>query len=875
MPLSTMTCSMLLIVILLLLASLALSLPAALTKKDLAVATVIKPSLNSTLLPLVANCTTDANCLPMGLCFEGQCYHGPRKCSLINNTSSGCGNYEVCLFHTANSTVETANAANGSFGVCICQQNANRLSLAECAVANSTNAVSTMVSVSTNTTDSIAATAAKADLLVNNASAGLNTTTAAPTGPTAVIRPSTLTVELPNVVLLDGSASREGSSPIEAYSWEAVDGPLPQLSGAAAAAASGSSSSSSSSSAVSGPDPGGGGGPAWRQSVLRVRLSAGAYRLRLTVRDANGLTDSAGANVTVLPARDSPPRASAGSGIVIYLPNNRVNLTGEGSTDDRGIVSYAWTQVGDPMLSADMQGAHSKLLRLSGLVEGEYKFQLTVTDAAGQTDSANVTVLVKRRGLNRPPVIRAVPDKLEVRLPQSSVSISAEASDDTGVIAGWLWQQLDDGNKRLRLLNSTSQTVNVTGLAVGKNFRLRVTAVDQDGANSSAIASLTVLPGPNQPPKAVIAAVPARLQLDGTGGELLAIDGSASWDDKLVTGYRWTRLSNSSAAGFALNGSASQPVLLLANLLPGRYTFRLTVRDVENASGFADVAFEAVAWPSADAVVVLELRAEPASFQQQAAVAVLNQLRLVAPRLRPLGDWTAPGSGGDGLVRLRLVADNGSEGAFLPARQLVANLRRRLLPDTLDYPVADLRTETCQLTCSGRGVCDPASRTCRCHWLWMANPTAGGPNCDWSLVYVCLALAVALLLCLPPSRCLLAACRRRWRRRGSRQQQRRRRRQLLRRQRRRRRRRGDGNGGDNDNSSDYYESESADDCDYEDGAVPLASMPNDELRAIVTRRSAAASAPPSPPPPSPPSAQSVATNTQSPPPPPTPAAKEK
>uniref|UniRef100_A0A1I8GFQ0 REJ domain-containing protein n=1 Tax=Macrostomum lignano TaxID=282301 RepID=A0A1I8GFQ0_9PLAT len=114
---------------------------------------------------------------------------------------------------------------------------------------------------------------------------------------------------------------------------------------------------------------------------------------------------------------------------------------------------------------------------------------------------------------------------------------------------------------------------------LAKNFRLRVTAVDQDGANSSAIASLTVLPGANQPPKAVIAAVPARLQLDGTGGELLAIDGSASWDDKLVTGYRWTRLSNSSAAGFALNGSASQPVLLLANLLPGRYAFRLTVRD--------------------------------------------------------------------------------------------------------------------------------------------------------------------------------------------------------------------------------------------------------------------------------------------------------
>uniref|UniRef100_A0A1I8FFM8 Cadherin domain-containing protein n=1 Tax=Macrostomum lignano TaxID=282301 RepID=A0A1I8FFM8_9PLAT len=535
-------------------------------------------------------------------------------------------------------------------------------------------------------------------------------------------------------------------------------------------------------------------------------------------------------------------------------------------------------------------------------VEGEYKFQLTVTDAAGQTDSANVTVLVKRRGLN-------------------GRRISAEASDDTGVIAGWLWQQLDDGNKRLRLLNSTSQTVNVTGsdalikpdsphqglnpiilrsspsahfpgLAVGKNFRLRVTAVDQDGANSSAIASLTVLPGRTSRQKPSLPRCPLGCNLTALAESFSAIDGSASWDDKLVTGYRWTRLSNSSAAGFALNGSASQPVLLLANLLPGRYTFRLTVRDVENASGFADVAFEAVAWPSADAVVVLELRAEPASFQQQAAVAVLNQLRLVAPRLRPLGDWTAPGSGGDGLVRLRLVADNGSEGAFLPARQDFSKLDSPIQIRNLTNPPGQLgrqsraaccRTpwtipwptcrETCQLTCSGRGVCDPASRTCRCHWLWMANPTAGGPNCDWSLVYVCLALAVALLLCCrrlaaswPPAGVVgvaaavvnssvggVANCYRRSRRR---------------------RRRATANGGDNDNSSDYYESESADDCDYEDGAVPLASMPNDELRAIVTRRSAAASLPAVAPPPSPPSAQSVATNTQSHR-TPTPAAKEK
>ncbi|TSL47570.1 Low-density lipoprotein receptor-related protein 11 [Bagarius yarrelli] len=90
---------------------------------------------------------------------------------------------------------------------------------------------------------------------------------------------------------------------------------------------------------------------------------------------------------------DEPPRSDAGMDVVIQLPTDWAILDGRDSMDDHGVVRYEWTLVkGDPSVS--MKVTHPGLLKLTGLTEGVYTFQMTVTDTIGQRSSDNVSVTV-------------------------------------------------------------------------------------------------------------------------------------------------------------------------------------------------------------------------------------------------------------------------------------------------------------------------------------------------------------------------------------------------------------------------------------------------------------------------------------------------
>ena len=56
-----------------------------------------------------------------------------------------------------------------------------------------------------------------------------------------------------------------------------------------------------------------------------------------------------------------------------------------------------------------VQGSSSKILHLTNLDEGTYRFQLTVTDRKGQTDKDDATVIVKPGMCERPEAVTVQP----------------------------------------------------------------------------------------------------------------------------------------------------------------------------------------------------------------------------------------------------------------------------------------------------------------------------------------------------------------------------------------------------------------------------------------------------------------------------------
>lgn len=60
---------------------------------------------------------------------------------------------------------------------------------------------------------------------------------------------------------------------------------------------------------------------------------------------------------------DYKPVAKPGPDVLLHLPQNSVVLNGNGSSDDNGIVRYAWTKLpGSPEI-ADMQVMHTCVIK--------------------------------------------------------------------------------------------------------------------------------------------------------------------------------------------------------------------------------------------------------------------------------------------------------------------------------------------------------------------------------------------------------------------------------------------------------------------------------------------------------------------------------
>lgn len=89
-----------------------------------------------------------------------------------------------------------------------------------------------------------------------------------------------------------------------------------------------------------------------------------------------------------------PPLANAGPDQTIQSPINWVLLKGTGSDSDGEVVSYSWNQVEGPNHATIINPGNAET-RAENLVQGNYVFQLIVTDADGASGVSTVKVEVK------------------------------------------------------------------------------------------------------------------------------------------------------------------------------------------------------------------------------------------------------------------------------------------------------------------------------------------------------------------------------------------------------------------------------------------------------------------------------------------------
>ncbi len=134
-----------------------------------------------------------------------------------------------------------------------------------------------------------------------------------------------------------------------------------------------------------------------KKSPLRTLKEPGIYNVKLTVRDAKGLTSSDTVTITVNSTANETtaneaPMATATTTVVSGAAPLQVDFTGSNSSDDKGVVEYSW-DFQDGSLSIQANPSHTFN------DPGIYNISLTVTDAEGLEDTAILTITVEQESI--------------------------------------------------------------------------------------------------------------------------------------------------------------------------------------------------------------------------------------------------------------------------------------------------------------------------------------------------------------------------------------------------------------------------------------------------------------------------------------------
>jgi probable HAF family extracellular repeat protein len=256
----------------------------------------------------------------------------------------------------------------------------------------------------------------------------------------------------------------------------------------------------------------------------------------------------------------------------VSCPALQCTFDASGSSDDAGIVKYAWSW------GNGRSESHSyPVSKNTYASSGTYSVTLTVTDAQGLTSSITKPVPVPTPAPNQPPTVAISAPTDYVSVSQgTSVTFTGSATDpEDGVLTGASLVWISNLSGTL----GTGTSISTSALALGTHA-ITLTATDSKGAQSGNVVHVIVTAPPgNQPPVATFTYTCS----GQTYAHQCAFDGSFSSDDSGVVSYSWDW-------GNGRSETKKGPTTRNTWASAGTYVVTLTVTDADGLTGSQQVS---------------------------------------------------------------------------------------------------------------------------------------------------------------------------------------------------------------------------------------------------------------------------------------------
>ena len=284
-------------------------------------------------------------------------------------------------------------------------------------------------------------------------------------------------------------------------------------------------------------------------------LSVGTHTITLTAKDSQGASGFAAVTliVTAVGPVNQPPVAR----FIFTCPTLQCTLDASSSSDDVGIVKYAWTW-GD----GRGESRATPVVRNTWAVAGTYTVTLTVTDGGGLTNVSSQSVTVPTAAANQPPTAAISTPANNASFVQGvNVSFTGSGNDpETGALTGaaLVWTSSINGQI------GTGTSFSTTALSVGTHT-ITLTAKDPQGLPGTATITVVITAAQsNQAPVAQFTwSCPTRQ---------CTVDASTSTDDVGIVKYSWNW-------GDGRGESHTTPISRNTWFATGTYVVTLTVTD--------------------------------------------------------------------------------------------------------------------------------------------------------------------------------------------------------------------------------------------------------------------------------------------------------